>query len=87
MEIFREASRMLLAEENVSVFCFYDESDIVCDLDLYRDTTHYNAEVCSFILGAIADQRHALDEDTLDAYFEQIVDHYENYDYEALFAK
>ena len=45
----------LLSYENVRMFCFQNQRDIVCDLNNYADYTHYHADVCRYIVECFAD--------------------------------
>ena len=83
--IYAETARMLLAEENVRVFCFYDDTELVCDLDSYRDTMHYSGEVNTYMLECMARGEHELSADTLDAYFDSLREYYGAYDFDAIF--
>ncbi len=84
-DVYMESARMLLAEENIRVFCFYDDTELISNLDTYRDYMHYNGEVNSHILECMARGEHELSADTLTEYFDALREFYGAYDFEALF--
>ena len=47
----------LLAYDNVRVFCFQNNRDIVCNLNNYADYTHYHADVCRYIVECFENER------------------------------
>jgi hypothetical protein len=53
----RQAVCDLLAEPNVKLYDFQDEAEIVCNLDNYKDPTHYSPAINRLILGRIAQDR------------------------------
>lgn len=83
--ILEQTSRLLLAEENIRVFCFFEDTELVCDLDSYRDIIHYSGKVNSHILSCMARGEHELSADTLDAYFDSLREIYGAFDFDAIF--
>ncbi len=53
----RRAARDLLAEPNVKLYDFQGEAEIVCNLDNYKDPTHYSPAINRLILERIAQGR------------------------------
>ena len=80
-DIYRESASFLLGEENVRVFSFYDDYELICDLDNYRDMMHYGDWVNTYILESIKDNEHELHIDGVSAYFESLTEYYKSYDY------
>lgn len=78
---------MLLPYENVKLFSFEDDTDIVCNLDLYSDTIHYSEEVNSYMLNEMQKGDHLLTEENYKQYLEYIRSFYGNYDYDQLFSE
>ena len=76
---------MLLSEENVRVFCFFEDTEILCDLDRYRDSIHYDGTVNSYILESMAHGEHELKEETLAEYFDSLHAIYSDFDFDAVF--
>lgn len=48
--ILEETISMLLSFDNVEVYYFQNDRDIICDLDNYMDMIHYSPEVNQFML-------------------------------------
>ena len=84
-DIFMETARILLAEENVRVFCFFEDTELVCDLDRYRDMIHYDGNVNSHILSCMSRGEHELHSDTLIEYFDSLRELYGAFDFDAIF--
>lgn len=76
---------MLLTQENIHVFSFYTEYDLICDLNNYRDVAHHRAEVNTQILEWLCEGKHELTYDNYEEYCREEKAYYMNYDYEALF--
>lgn len=83
--IMEEVSRILLAEENIRVFCFFEDTELVCDLDSYRDIIHYSGSVNSHILECMARGEHELSADTVGEYFDSLREIYGSFDFDAVF--
>lgn len=76
---------LLLPYENIHVFSFNTQYDIICDADYYRDVAHHNQEVNSMILQWMKEGRGKLTQENYEAYCEGVWNFYLNYDYDALF--
>lgn len=75
----------LLAYDNVTVFFFYNETDITTDLDNYKDPLHYGEWINSRVTQMMAAGEHRLTPDTYRAEIEELEEFALSYDYEALF--
>lgn len=82
MEIITEE---LLKYDNVRLFCFFDETDMVTDLDNYSDMQHYSGEISDRILRWMAAGEHELKADSYMEYFDGIEAFYSEYDYNRMF--
>ena len=71
----------VLKYDNAHVFCFYDDTDVITNLDNYSDLQHYSGEVSDMILQAMANGEHELTLDNYKEYFESVKEYYMNYDY------
>ena len=76
---------MLLQYENVHLYSFFDDFELVCNSDLYSDEGHYNESVNSQILVWMRNEEHKLTKDNYQEYCEKIREFYVNYDYDSLF--
>ena len=78
-------ARLILEEtDNVEVYSFNLHSEVIFDLDNYKDHGHYSAEINSMILNWIAQGEGRLTPDNLDEYIAQETELYLNYDYNLL---
>ena len=75
----------LLPYENVKLFSFFLEEDLVCDLDNYSDEIHYRPRVNSQILAWMKAGEYQLTKENYEAYISGMKEFYTNYDYDALF--
>ncbi len=79
------AIEQLLKYENVKLFSFFLNEDLVCDLDNYSDDIHYRPRVNSQILSWMKAGEYRLTEENYEEYIHSMKDFYANYDYDALF--
>ena len=84
MEKYRYMSRRLLAYDNVELFFFPGQKDIICNLNNYADYTHYHTRVCEYMVGCFADGRCRVYEDTVDEAVDELYELTNNYDYPAI---
>ena len=76
---------MLLEYPNIHVFSFFDEYDVICNLDNYKDIAHYSEEINSQMLVWMKEGKHQLTKDNYQEYYSNIREFYTNYDYDSLF--
>lgn len=79
------ATEQLLKYDNVHVFSMFDEYEMICNLDNYKDAGHYREEINSQLLEWISRGEHQLTKDNYQEYYNEIMDFYTNYQYEVLF--
>lgn len=80
------AVSLMLPYENIHLFSFFEEYEMICDPKNYKDSVHYKRDINSQILEWMKNGEHELTADNYEAYWERICDFYGNYDYDALFA-
>ena len=85
LEAEKEVIDMLLELDNVHLFSFLDDFELICDFSRYKDYIHHDPNVNSYILGCMASGEHELTEDNLDDYLLRMQQFYTNYDYDALY--
>lgn len=85
LEAERMTSELLLQYPNVRLFSFFENTDLICNLDLYRNKEHYIAEVNSEILEWMANGEYEITLDNLDEHMNQMYEIYTNFDYEAFY--
>ena len=77
--------RKLLECDNVRLFYYQDDEDIITDLSNYRDYSHYKIDVNRYMYESMRDGTHKLD---LENYYDTLLAMYEfisTYDYEQCF--
>jgi len=80
----KTAAGILLNEPNVQLYSFMDEFDMICNLENYSDTIHYNAQINSYMLHAVSNGTHQLTLNNYKQYFEEMRMFYTEYDYRSL---
>ena len=79
------ATELILQCPNIRLYNFYENYDLVCNLDNYRDKEHYSAEVNSLLLTLLQEDTYLV---TKDNYIEKLAkekEFYQNYDYDSIF--
>ena len=82
-DVCSEGVSLLVGEENVRIFSFYDDYELICNLDNYRDMTHYGEWVNSYILECMREGEHELFCDSYADHFDRASEYYKSYDYYA----
>ncbi len=75
----------LLPYENVHLFSFNNNFDIVTNLGDYKDISHYSGNINSYILRKMSQEKYRLTKDNYQNYLQTIEDYYTHYDYDSLF--
>lgn len=81
----RATIEFLLKYDNIKLFSFFDEFNIICDLDNYKDAGHYSEDINSQILLWMKSEEHLLTKENYQEYLDKTYSFYTNYDYDALF--
>ena len=76
---------LLLDQENVKLFGFYTEEQIVTDPYNYRDVAHHHEDVNSLILQWLHDGHDEITKENFQAYCDAVWKFYHEYDYDSLF--
>ncbi len=84
VETMKIVAEELLKYDNIHVFCFYDETDIVTDLYKYTDSCHYASDINDMILERMASGENELTADNYKEYFEEIKRFYSEFDYSSV---
>lgn len=85
LQAYTLASQILLQEENIHLFAFFDDFETVTNLDNYIDGGHYSPDINSKILQRMAQGENELTLDNYQAYWDQIATYYRAYPYDTLF--
>lgn len=74
----------LLERDNIRLYSFLGEYDVVTNLSRYCDEIHYDQEINDWILARIAENENGVDEENVNEYFDGVRRFYINYDYTTL---
>ncbi len=74
----------LLERDNIRVYSFMDEYDVVTDLSRYCDEVHYDQGINDWILAKIAEDDNRVDKENVNDYLEGVRRFYIKYDYTTL---
>ena len=75
----------LIDYDNVRLFAFHDDFEMICNLDNYKDPAHYGDWINTYMIECMANNTHLLTKDNYKEYIRKVNDFYLNYDYDALF--
>ena len=81
VESMKIVAEEVLKYDNAHVFCFYDDHDMINNLDNYSDLQHYSGEISDQILTDMANGRHELTRENYEQYFADMEVYYTEYDY------
>lgn len=85
LEIEEYATELLLQHENIHLFSFFTEFDIITNPDNYKDIIHYGEWVNSQMLEWMASGHDELTKENYQDYFQQMREFYLHYDYDSIF--
>lgn len=86
MEAEKYITELLLPYDNIHLYSFYGETDIITDINNFKDIEHHTPEVNSLILQWIHDGYSELTAENYVEFYEKEWDFYMNFDYETYFA-
>lgn len=75
----------LLEYDNIKLFSFFDRTDIICNLNYYKDSLHYNQEISDLIIDSMATGKNRLTKENYKNYLSFLQEFYGKYDYDSLF--
>lgn len=85
IEMEKIAIECLTEYENVRIFSFFNNFDLICNLDNYIDEIHYIKNVNSQIMIWMQEGSYELTKENYEKYIEEITDFYINYNYDDIF--
>lgn len=83
IEKYRYMTKRLLEYDNVEVYFFQNQEDIICNLNNYADYTHYHGRICHDMVKCFATGQRRVNEDSLEKELSTLRELAENYDYES----
>lgn len=84
LEVFKYSMQRFMEYENVQLYYFQNETDIITNLDNYRDTAHHRPEYNRYIYECIRDGRNLVTEENLQLYIDSMYEYAKNFDYDTL---
>ncbi len=91
IEKYRYMCERLSEYENVEIFFFQNNEEIICNLNNYADYTHYSPKICEYMVQCFADGSHRVTADNLQTTMENVEKELlilqklaSEYDYEAI---
>ena len=81
----KKAIELMLEIDNIHLFSFFDEFEMICNSDNYKDTLHYHEDINSYIFQCMKDSEHELNKENYEEYCDSIREFYISYDYDSLF--
>ena len=87
IDLWELEAELLLSCENIHLFSFYDDFDVILDLGSYKDSVHYNQKITDHLLECMARGEHELTKENYMEYFEMLRVYYKSVDYDTIFAE
>ena len=84
IEKYRYMSERLLEYDNVEIFFFQNQEEIICNLNNYADYTHYHGRVCRYMVECFENGQCRVTLDNLEEELEKLYRLAADYDYEAI---
>lgn len=75
----------MIKYDNVHLFAFSNEFEMICNPDNYKDYTHYGEGINSQMLIWMKEGVHRLTRENYKEYCNEVRNFYTRYDYESLF--
>lgn len=78
------SAEVLLKYDNVKLYLFQNMQDVITNIDLYRDTAHYNEEVNKYMLQCLKEDKYRINKFNYIEEFNSMRQFLENYNYNEL---
>lgn len=75
----------LLEYPNVELYSFFNNYEMICNLDNYRDPGHYMENISDKILHWISKKEYQLTKENYEEYIRKNLEFYKNYNYDSIF--
>ncbi len=75
----------LLEYPNVELYSFFNNYEMICNLDNYRDPGHYMGKINDKILYWISKKEYQLTKENYEEYIRKNLEFYKNYNYDSIF--
>lgn len=87
IEVEKIAIEKMLQYSNIYLYSFFDDYNLITDLNNYKDISHYSGEINDQILEWISQGKHRLTKENYMEYLNKNREFYVNYDYDSIFNK
>ena len=85
LEAQKRTIEMLVQYDNIKMFGFFTNFELICDASHYKDAVHYSEDINSQILNWMKMGQYQLTEENYLDYCKEVGEFYISYDYESLF--
>lgn len=85
IEMLRYVSNLLIGYDNIHLYSFNDDFELICNLNNYKDLEHYGKWVNQDILRNMKNEKGLLTLENLDIHYDSLIEFYSNYNYDAIF--
>ena len=85
LEAQKRTIEMLVQYDNIKLFSFFNNYELICDLSHYKDIVHYSEDINSQILKWMKAGQYQLTEQNYLDYCREVEEFYTLYDYDSLF--
>ncbi len=75
----------LLKYDNVKVYFFQNDIDIITDLSNYKDHTHFKPSINSYMTNQMAEDGYRITKETYEKVFDNFYDYLTNFDYDTFY--
>lgn len=83
LEALEYASKLILDVDNIHLFAFLMDRDVITDLDNYKDSEHHSAEINRYILECMKDGKFLLTKENCESYWKEAQEFLLGFDYDA----
>lgn len=87
IEAQRIAIDELLKCDNIELYSFFSNFEMICDLNNYKDSGHYSENINSRMLIWMRNGDYKLTKENYEDYLREIFDFYSSYNYDAIFSQ
>lgn len=87
IDAFEYAIERLLEYENVKIFYYQNNWEIVTNLDNYMDLSHYGSWINSYLTQAIANEEGQLTQENYQIVLDEVREYVHTYDFDAIFTE
>lgn len=81
----QQAIELMLQCENIKLFSFTNNHEIINNLDNYHDGIHYNAKINSLLLKYMVNDEYRITKENYQAHIANAKDYYLNFDYDSVY--